>query len=283
MALAAVLGASVVVLPAVASSEATPTIEAAHESGLYGGYRWKPPSATISAGGTVAFSNPSTEVPHGIEWKSGPATPSCSQEVPVGTNEAAAGKHWSGSCAFSQPGTYEFWCTVHHSEMKGTISVTASGTTSTTTTNTSPAPTPGTGAPGGGGTGAPNSPSAVGGSESPLAGPASSAVKVAASQHGTAVRGSVDISQAGEGDRVEVDALAKAAALAGNGHAAPVRVGKLVLSHVHSGKTAFSIKLSSRARSALRRHHRLALSVRIAVTPLVGSPLTIMRSVVLHA
>jgi hypothetical protein len=93
----------------------------------------------------------------------------------------------------------------------------------------------------------------------------------------------VNISPAGEGGSLEVDALVKSAALARNGHGGRVRVGKLVLSHLHAGNIAFSVRLNSRARSALRRHGRLALSLRVIVSPLCGSMLTITRSVVVRA
>jgi plastocyanin len=284
MAVAALLGASAVVLPAVASSEASPTVEAVHEGGLYGGYRWKPPSVTVGAGGAVTFSNPSAEVPHGIEWKSGnPETPSCGSGVPVNGSANESGTKWSGTCTFSKPGVYTFWCTVHKSEMTGTITVTATGTTTSTTTTTSGSTPSGESQGGGAGQSTTSSPSAVGGATSLLTGSTSSAVKVASNQHGNAIRGSLNISPAGEGGQLEVDALAKFAALAKNGHGGSVRVGKLVISHLHAGPLTFALKLNSRARSALRRHHRLALSVRLIVSAPHGSTLTITRGVVAHA
>lgn len=281
--LTGLLGAVVVVLPAVASSEAAPTIEAVHEGGVYGGYRWKPPTAAVNAGGVVSFSNPS-ETNHGVEWKYPPVTPSCSAGVPVGTTAAASNTKWSGTCTFSQPGKYEFWCTVHGSEMHGTITVNPSGTTTPTPTTT-PTGTQTTTSGGGSSTTPGESGSQVGSgaSGSPLAGGASQSVKVASSQHGRSVRGSVAISQAGVGGSLEVDLLAKSASLASGGHASPVRVGKLVLSHLRAGKAAFSVPLNNRARGALRRHRRLTLSARIVIKPMTGSPVTVTRSVALHA
>jgi hypothetical protein len=188
---------------------------------------------------------------------------------------------WHGSCTFTTPGTYTFWCTVHQEKMTGTITVTAAGTTTATTTPTttgSTTPSGGSGSGGGPG-GSPPSPAT---SESPLVGSASSAVKIGSSQRGSTVRGSVDIAPAGEGGSLEVDALVKSAALASNGHGDRVRVGKVVLSHLRAGKTTFSVRLGSRARSALRRHRRLALIVRMIVSPLSGSPLTITRSVLVR-
>jgi hypothetical protein len=97
------------------------------------------------------------------------------------------------------------------------------------------------------------------------------------------VRGSVAISQAGAGGSLEVDLLAKSASLARGGHATPVRVGKLVRSRLRAGKVAFSVPLNIRARGALRRHGRLALSSRIVIQPMTGSAVTVTRAVVLHA
>jgi plastocyanin len=143
------LGTFVAVLPAMASSETVPSVEAvATGHGVYGeGYAWSPTQATIGAGGSVMFSTGSTNAPHGIIWTSS-AKPTCSSAVPVGEN--SFNEHWSGSCTFTQPGTYTFECSVHHREMTGTITVTAAGTTTTmsvpaptpTPTTTTPTPTP---------------------------------------------------------------------------------------------------------------------------------------------
>jgi len=277
--LTGLLGAAAVVLPAVASSEAAPTIEAG--SGSYGEYRWKPPTATVNAGGVVSFSNPSEAVKHGVEWKNPPATPSCSG-VPVGP--AVSGTRWSGTCTFSQTGKYTFWCTVHGQEMSGTITVSSTGTTTSTTINYPPTMTTGsTTAPAYPPSGPEQSSSSPGSARSPLAGSASTAVKLPSSEHGSSVRGSVAISQAGAGGSLEVDLLAKSASLASRGHATRVRVGRLVLSRLRAGKATFSVPLNTRARGALRRHRQLALNARIVVQPMTGSAVTVTRSVVLHA
>lgn len=132
----AVLGA-VVVLPAVASSgtETTPSIEAVNAGGLYGEHHyWLPAQATIAPGGAVLLSNRS-EVAHGVEWR-GALRPTCEEgagKVPVGTTPAASATKWSGTCKFTQAGTYTFYCTVHGPEMTGTITVVASGPPSAST------------------------------------------------------------------------------------------------------------------------------------------------------
>ena len=55
--------AAVAVLPAVASSESPPTIEAFNSGAYY--HEWRPAQATVAAGGTVTLSNPTT-VKHGV-------------------------------------------------------------------------------------------------------------------------------------------------------------------------------------------------------------------------
>ena len=163
--------------------------------------------------------------------------------------------------------------------MSGTITVNAKSETipNPPPTGTSPAPV------GGGGGGQPGSTTPQYGSApaSLLAGSASNAVKLASSQHGQAVRGSVDVSQAGGGGRLEVDLFAKKASLASAG-GAKVAAGRLVLSSVHAGKVSFSVPLNGRARAALHRHHRLALTVRITLRGPGASPVTVVRSLVLR-
>ena len=276
LAVAGLLGAAVVVLPAVASSEASPTIEAVNQGVYSERHYWKPSEATLSPGGTVAFSNP-TSVYHGVEWKSPPATPSCTG-VPLSTSPKTSGAFWNGTCTFSQPGVYTFWCTVHGSEMSGKVTVSANGETTTTTTTpsttttttsspgyTQPAAGPGGSAP-----------------ASPLAGSAASAVHVPASLRGRSMRGSVDIAEAGAGGRLQVDLLAKSASLASAKHAAQVRVGRLALAHVHAGRVSFAVALSSRARAALRRHGRLALTATVRISSPTGRSVTIARKVLMR-
>jgi plastocyanin len=105
---------------AAAAGSETPTIEARSS------IAWKPPSVTINPGGEVKIVNLNMGT-HGVEWKTGPATPSCTSGVPVGNTPAASGSNWSGSCTFAKAGTYEFWCTVHGSAMKAVVTVTSAG------------------------------------------------------------------------------------------------------------------------------------------------------------
>jgi hypothetical protein len=116
-------------------------------------------------------------------------------------------------------------------------------------------------------------------SGSPLTGSPS----LSSSQHGNAVRGSVQVSQAGAGGRLEVDLLASGASLAKAGHSAQTRIGQLLRSSLKAGSVPFSVPLTAKARSALRRHRRLALTVRIVLTSVHGAAVTVTKHVVLHA
>ena len=265
---AAVLGVAVAVLPAVASSE-PPPVEAVNEGGGYGEHhRWSPAQVTVSVGAPVTFRN-SSEVPHGVEWRSA-IKPSCEEgpgKVPVGTTPAASATKWSGACTFSQPGTYTFYCTVHGPEMTGTITVNTQSPIPTTTTapTTTSAPTTTT-------------PPTPGLSSSPLTGGPS----IRSSQRGGTVRGSLEVSQAGAGGRLEVDLFANSALLAMSRHSTRLRVGRLVRNSVSAGKVPFAVSLTPRARKALKRHRRLALTVKITLTPLHGTPFNLTRVVIEH-
>jgi plastocyanin len=271
---AAVLGAAVVVMPALAGTETPPTIEAVNY-GLYYHY-WRPPTATVLPGGVVKFSNPYTETNHGLEFTSA-AKPSCTG-IPKAAGELTGAANWKGECTFAEAGTYTFVCTVHPTEMKGTITVSATGTT-TTTTSTTPPPGTETG----------QSPTVTGpgqqtvGSGSPLAGAAGAAVRLGAGPHARFVRGSVDISPAGAGGRLEVDVMATHASLSRTGARALLQVGRLVRSSLTAGVVPFRVSLGGRAVRALRAHGRLPVTVRVLLTPLHGSPVTVTRRLLLRS
>ena len=264
--LALTLGAAVAALPAVAGSETAPTIEATNlgGGGIYKeAHEWSPPSATVGVSGVVTFVNNSSSVEHGVVWSSA-IKPAC-EGVPE--NRGAAS--WRGTCTFSQPGTYTFYCYVHPSEMKGSITVNANGTTTTTmtsgTTSTTGSSTPQAPPPG----------------SSPLQGNTREALTLLKSQRGTAVRGSVRISPAGAGGRLEVDLLAKRASLASL--SGPFRsVGKLVRRSLSAGKVSFSVPLNAKGRRALGRHGHLALKAAVAVSSPAAARFSTSRSVVLR-
>ncbi len=268
------LAAALVVLPAVAGSETGPTIEAENiPAGTYTEehHAWAPSQVTVGEGGVVTLKNPGSTIPHGVDWVGGPATPVCSG-VPVGTTAASSGTNWSGTCTFTHAGTYTFYCTVHGREMTGTIVVSGAGT---------PAPGPSPGPEGAppppGGSGPGGSPGAGG---SPFAGGAH-ALKLAAAQHGSSVRGSVAVSTAGAGGKLEVAVFAARASLAVH-RSSRIRIGRYLRPSLRAGVISFSVGLSARARAALRRHARLAVSVQIVLTPVSGKPAVMTKNVVLH-
>jgi plastocyanin len=107
---------------AVSGLAADKTIEATGNS--LATYAWAPTTATISAGGTVEFKNTNAAVPHGVAFEAPPSAPSCTGVPGIG-----GATSWSGTCTFSQAGTYNFHCTVHPTTMTGSITVTGGGPT----------------------------------------------------------------------------------------------------------------------------------------------------------
>ncbi len=248
---ASVLGTIGALSMSTGSSAEGPIIESAGPGTA--GFFWSPSAATIGIGGSVTLRSTSTVVPHGVRWTGGPEAPSCTG-VPVDQEKIG----WSGDCTFAQPGAYTFVCTVHPEEMKGTITVSSSGTP-------------------------PVSPEPPGGSpESPLQGPASRALKLVKSQQGTSVRGSVALSPASSGGKLEVVLLAKGSLMSA-GSSAPTRIGRLVRTRVKAGRVSFAVPLTSRAaRSALRSRKKLPLTVQMTVKAPGQPALTLTRGVVLH-
>ncbi|MGO9322150.1 MAG: hypothetical protein ACLQBY_15295 [Solirubrobacteraceae bacterium] len=279
--LVALLGAAVVVLPALAAS--TEAKLEVNENCDYPNWPcWtsspgsNPPPAnvtTIAQGGVVTFVD-DTNVAANIAWTG--AAPTCSSTVPVSPTPVKTG--WEGTCKFEQPGRYELEsATLYPSYRNYEVVVQAPGTTGTTPTGTT---TTGS-APSGSGSGSPTA-----GANTPLgsllAGSESSAVTLATTQHGHSVHGSIDISHAGAGARLEVELLASGGSLASAGHSSHVQVGRVVRASVQAGAVTFTAALDAKARHALRTHRRLALSVRIVLSPAHGAGLTITRSVVVR-
>ncbi len=211
----------------------------------------------IAVGGEVMFTDHASTAA-AVVWMG--SAPACTG-VPT---SAMAG--WEGTCKFEQPGTYKFESSTlwpEYTEYEIVVESAAANTAPTTTTPTTPS----------------ESSHSHG---SPLEG-GSSALKLAGSQHGSTVHGSINVSQADSGGRLEAGLFAAGASLAKTGHSEQVRVGRSVRSSLKAGSVSFSVPLSAKGKAALRRHRRLALTVKITLTPLHGAAVTATRGVVLHA
>jgi hypothetical protein len=275
-ALAALIGAAVAVLPALAAPAAVKLqvnqncvqpnwpCWTAETSGSYP----RPASrVTIAAGGQVEFVEHDASTPASVNWMGG-ATPVCTG-VPT-----TATLNWEGSCKFEQPGTYRFESATmfedsYENYKKYEVVVEGASSAPTTGTTSEGGSTPSTTTP---------SPPPVG--ESPTGSPFSDAPTIHSSQRGTTVKGSLQIAKVGAGDRLEVDLLASTASLAKAGHT--TRVGRFVNNAVSAGRLSFAVKLNARARKALKRHHRLKLEVKITLTPAHGEAMSITKSVTVH-
>jgi plastocyanin len=217
-------------------------------------HAWVGGDATIAAGGTVTFTYPTGTSSHSVEFTG--AQPASCTGLP-----ADPGRGWTGSCRFDAAGSYPFVCPVH-ADMTGTITVQATATPT-------PSATPGATATPPAGGGGPPAPGAGGGAP-PVA--TTLAVSLPKSQKGTRVRGRVDV--AVTGSRLDVSLWASRRSLSGGKSTKPVRIGKLTRTSAPAGKVSFAVVADAKAMSALRRHHRLAVTVRIALTPPGGHELT---------
>ncbi len=104
---------------------------------------------------------------------------------------------------------------------------------------------------------------------------------LANAQHGDAVHGTVQIPAADGGARLEVELLAQGASLAKVKRGSS-RVGRLVRSSAPAGTVSFTVALDAQAKRALRHRHKLALTVKIVLTPKHGTAMTLTRSVVVR-
>ncbi len=109
-------------------------------------------------------------------------------------------------------------------------------------------------------------------------GPAATALTLARTQRGSAVRGTIAVAQADS--RLQVDVLAKRSALGGKG-STQTCVGRTVKASVR-GTVSFSVALNSAAKRAVKRRGKLALTLKVTVTPPAGVPFTSTRAVTLR-
>jgi plastocyanin len=271
--LVALLGAGVAVVPSMGSSSVGST---ATVSGLES-IMWSPDKVTISTAGQVTFEDPSKKIPHGLVWKSGPETPSCSG-VPVNSGRT----NWSGNCTFTKTGTYQYYCYVHGEMMSGTVYVEAPGTeppasTSSSTPTATTTETQGASMlmtmPAGAATPSQPMPSAPAPSRDPLS---AGALRLRTQQHAH-VRGSLDVALAGSS--LQITLLAPRAQLSRTllqRHGTEV-LGRLQRHALAAGSLGFEVGLDDLARSALKRRGRLSLTVSIALTPPNGT--SVQRSI----
>ena len=240
-ALAALIGAAVAVLPALAAVPSEAKLEVNENCVEPNWPCWATPGSgsspapaskvTIATGGEVMFTD-KTATKANIAWTG--TAPTCSSGVPV--SPASPTTDWEGKCKFEQPGTYKFESStlfigegLNYTMYEIVVEGAATGTTTTTTTTTTPATTTPT---------TPTTPSEPS-HGTPLEG-GSKALKLAGSQRGSAVHGSIKVSRAGAGGRLEVGLFAAGASLAKAGHPAQVRVGRLVRSSLKAGSVSFS-------------------------------------------
>jgi len=273
--LAALAGAAVVVLPALAGAEGTPTVEAFNGSGIYSERGWRPASVTIAPGGSITIANP-TNVAHGVEWVG--AAPSCNGTIPVGKGPGTSGTQWSGTCTFANAGVYVFYCTVHGRSMTGSVTV------GTPETAPSAGQAPST-LPQGAATSTSGS-TQTGTSTTPVASApllSGSALKLAGGPRASSVRGSLNVPAAAAGGKLEVDLLAARAVLARSGGRALTPVGRTVRSSLPAGVVAFKVALSRAALRALHHHKRLALTAKVVLTPRAGAAARLQRALVLRS
>jgi hypothetical protein len=313
-AVAALLGAAVAVLPALAASQSEAKLEVDENCVEADWPCWAIPGSganpaparmvTIAAGGEVMFTDKVSTAAN-IAWAG--TAPTCEPSVPV--SPMSPKTDWEGKCKFEHSGTYRFESStlfnggpslnytkyeiVVEGASTGTTPTTTPTTTTTTPTTTTTTPTPTTTTPttttptattstqpyGGGvsmtttaDTGATETPPPPTGSH-PLA-----TLALANAQHGDAVHGTVQIPAADGGARLEVELLAQDASLAKVKRPRSSRVGRLVRSSAPAGEVSFTVSLDAQAKRALRHHHKLALTVKIVLTPVHGAAMTLTRS-----
>ncbi|HXB65997.1 MAG TPA: hypothetical protein VNV42_14105 [Solirubrobacteraceae bacterium] len=281
LALTALVGAAVAVLPALAAGPSEAKLEVNENCVEPDWPCWAAPGSgakpapaskvTIATGGTVEFLD-NTSTAATVSWTG--SAPACSG-VP-----ASAATKWEGTCKFEQPGTYKFESSTlfndgydNYTKYEIVVESATAGTTPSTTTPTTTPTTPTTTTP---------TPPSESGHGSPLEGGAR-ALELAVSQHGSTVHGSIEVSQAGSGGRLEVGLFATGVSPARAGHSRRVRVGRLVRSSLKAGGVSFSVPLNAKGKAALRRRRHLALTVKITLTPQHGAAVTLTRGIVVRA
>ena len=238
-------------------------------------------SAQIVTGGTVTFQNMSAEM-HNVDFDQ-PAQGGVSCQQTIGGSAPTSLRFpnfptqgtWAGVCTFTRAGTYSFTCDMHPN-MTGTVIVSDAGsappvttttqtatTTTPTATTTSTTSVPVAGTPAPAAAPAPAEPSAT---PSQVQTPARAVqVLVKLAQRGPVLRGA--ISGAHAAARVHVSLLARRGAIGLKGRpAALIGVGSSSTLTGASGTLGFVARLDGRARTALAKRGRLAVTVRVTAT-----------------
>jgi plastocyanin len=208
---------------------------------------------TVAPGQTVTFGYPDGNTTHNVDF-TGKQPSQC-----TGLTSYPRPKGWTAECTFDAAGSYPFVCDVH-AEMQGTVVVAAPTPTATPTASGDPVATPGATA-----TPAPGEEATTRPPSTPT--PATLKVKLAPTQKGTRVRGSVTVEQAATRLEVTVKSGSKT-------------VGSWRKTSTAKGTVAFSVALNAKARKALKAKRRLKLTVTVALTPPGGEPRTLRANAV---
>jgi hypothetical protein len=280
-ALAALAGAALAVLPALAATPSEAKLEVNENCVEPHWPCWATPGSnqpalklTIASGGSITFADSKTAA--NLAWTG--TAPTCEPAVPVAPTAPKTG--WEGKCTFATPGSYRLESSTLFNDgidnyTKYEVVVEASTSTPSTAST-------GEGGSKSGSAPTPTTSGAAPAGESPTGSPLSAAPRISSSQRGDTVRGSLEVSKAGVGDRLEVDIIAATASLAKAGHATQV-IGRFVSASVGAGQRSFAVRVDAKARRALKRRHRLALKVKITLTPANGEATSVARSVTLEA
>jgi plastocyanin len=228
-----------------------------------------PANVTIAAGGSVTFSYPTGESAHNVRFTG--AAPACAATVgppadATGLPASASPAPWSGSCTFTVPATYAFQCDLHGSAMSGSVTVPGG-----------PPPPPPI---------APPPPPPIAPPPPPPPPPASTlpigfGLSVASSQRGSTVRGSVRVRRSNASVRAR--AYVRRGVVSGGRSTTLVLVGSRLRRSVSAGRVSFSVPLSATARRALRRDGKVAVTLKVSVSPPSGTSFRATRAVVMRA
>jgi plastocyanin len=233
-------------------------------------------STPLAFGGTVMVVSPSPGVSHNARLTGPMPAPSCMPDLPASSTPPP----WSSACTFNTSGTYMLICDVHNG-MTSTINVDPPGGGNPPPSGGNPPPggnPPGGGGSGGGGGGS-GDPTGPGGTPTQRGAPS---FKVTRKQTGVVLRGSVTTSGAA---KIVVTALVSNRYLSTSRpkRVKKVSVGSKIIRRTSAGKASFAVRLNAAARRALNRREKLAVSLRIVVTPTGGRATTKTVAVAVRA